>query len=166
MKHSTRFFRGHDCIRFECINGSDKCIPKEGGSHGISGMSILFISKGDKGAVQFVLGTGWLPQYSEQSSIGVRSVDLTTAKPYPSDLGYHSKTQQYDGQSTIDDSCEYCDGEPCYYDGSGLNANDAMYALVNGGDEGLWEFLDAYYECVFEDKAYPTPTEYEKDRRG
>jgi hypothetical protein len=40
-----------------------------------------------------------------------------------------------------------------------------MYALVNGGDEALWEFLDAYYECVFHKDKYPTPTEFEKKPR-
>ena len=41
-----------------------------------------------------------------------------------------------------------------------MNASDAMYALVNGGDEGLWEFLETYYKSVFEDGEYPEPCEY------
>ena len=63
------------------------------------------------------------------------------------------------------DACEYCDGKPCYYDGSGLNANDAMYALVNGGDVALWSFLDAYYAHIFDGKDYPKPAEYPKPLR-
>ena len=89
----------------------------------------------------------------------------------PADLGYHSKTPQYEGQEVMDDACEFCDGQPCYYDGSGLNATDAMYALVNGGETALWAFLDAYYEAVFNSGAYPEPAEYpmplrSKEREG
>ena len=83
----------------------------------------------------------------------------------PFDLGYHSKTPMYDDHDSIVESCEFCDGQPCYYDGSGLNANDAMYALVNGGDEALWSFLDAYYNSVFFGGEYPQPAEYQKKPR-
>jgi hypothetical protein len=125
------------------------------------------VSKGDAGAVQFVLFTGWLPQHIEPSGIGLRciskwgSIDVS-----PADLGYHSKTPHYAGQETAAASCEYCGGQPCYYDGSGLNANDAMYALVNGGDDALWAFLDGYYSTVFSGAAYPTPAEYKMAERG
>lgn len=168
MKHITEFRAGYDCIKFECKFDSKGCIPDKGGSHGKHGLSIAFIAKGDEGAVQFVLYTGWMPQNVTATNIGFRDLDYGSdgsLYPMPADLGYHSKKQQYEGQSTVDDNCAYCDGEPCYYDGSGLNASDAMYALCNGGDEGLWEFLDAYYECVFNDKEYPKPMEYPKDRR-
>ena len=166
MEHIVRFEHGHDCIRFECIDDSPNCKPGSGGSHGIGGMSIRFLSKGEAGAVQFLLYTGWLPQRVTPSQIGHRDIWDWGRGTYPADLGYHSKTPQYDGQEVIDGACEFCDGQPCYYDGSGLNANDAMYALVNGGQEALWAFLDGYYASVFEGGEYPEPAEYCKPLRG
>jgi hypothetical protein len=117
--------------------------------------------------VQFLLYTHWLPQRSTPSAIGVRELALNCPVelgPLPADLGYHSKTPHYEGHTSMG-ACEFCDGQDCYYDGSGLNANDAMYALLNGGDDALWKFLDEYYRTVFEDAAYPTPAEYPMPER-
>ena len=159
MIHTIKFEHGYDCITFECSSKSKDCLPGYGGSHGRHGLQIRFISKGDEGAVQFLLLTGWLPQYKKYE-FNLNIFATASHYPSPADLGYHSKKPHYDGQKPIDESCEYCDGQPCYYDGSGLNAYDAMYALVNGGDTALWAFLDQYYETVFHDGAYPKPTEF------
>jgi len=166
-EHIVRFERGYDCMKFECINRSKKCFPGSGGSHGKHGLAIRFVSKGVDGAVQFLLYTGWLPQFAEKDSIGYRFIwDWGSGLGFmPADLSYHSKVARYEGQDHVQDSCEFCDGKPCYYDGSGLNASDAMYALVNGGDKALWEFLDAYYENIFNGAPYPEPAEYEKPLR-
>lgn len=162
MEHIVRFEHGHDCIRFECRFGSKNCHPGAGGSHGIHGLTIRFISKDADGAVQFALCTGWLPQKVARSKFGSRYVRAygKGIGALPADLGYHSKKPRYDGQEPIAAACEFCDGQPCYYDGSGLNAHDAMYALVNGGEAALWTFLDAYYDRVFRGGAYPEPAEY------
>ena len=165
MEHIVRFESGFDCIKFQCMYGSKACVPGKGGSHGRHGLNIRFVSKGDSGAVQFVLYSGWLPQNVQPSSIGSRHVDNWGSIIMPAELGYHSKTPMYEGQSTIDNSCEFCGGLPCYYDGSGLNASDAMYSLVNGGDDALWNFLDAYYNSVFSGGEYPKPFEYQMAAR-
>ena len=160
MEHIIRLEVGYDCIKFECAFGSKNCFPGSGGSHGRHGMSIRFVAKGDAGAVQFLLYTGLTPQFAEPSEIGVRDCEWGSAQAMPADLGYHSKTPRYTGHEVVDSACEFCGGQPCYYDGSSLNANDAMYALVNGGDAGLWAFLDAYYDTTFSGKPYPTPAEF------
>jgi hypothetical protein len=164
MEHVVRFERGFDCIKFECVFGSDKCKPGTGGSHGRHGMNIRFVVKGEDGAVQFLLHTGWIPQYATPSLIGARDCTWSGATQ-PSDLGYHSKTPHFEGHEPSIESCEFCDGKPCYYDGSSLNANDAMYALVNGGEDALWEFLDAYYATVFNRATYPKLAEYKMPPR-
>jgi len=166
VKHIVRFERGYDCRRFECICGHESCKPGSGGSHGRHGLSIRFVCQGDDGAVQFLLAAGWMPQHAKPDSIGVRSVDKWGSDAYPFDLGYHSKNPQYKGQEPIEHACEFCDGLPCHYDGSGLNANDAMYALVNGGDAGLWKFLEEYYQTVFHGAPYPVPCEFVKPPRA
>jgi hypothetical protein len=164
MEHITKFKQGYDCIKFKCINDSERCYPGSGGSHGVHGLTITFISKGPKGAAQFMLYTGWLPLYCEADSIGSRYYD-TKSSAMPADLGYHSKVPMYEGQEKASESCEYCDGKPCYYDGSGLSAYDAFYTLVNGGDEALWRYLDEYYNARFEGGEYPEVTEYCKPLR-
>lgn len=165
MEHIVRLESGYDCITFECCNRSKKCFPGSGGSHGRHGLSMRFVSKGELGAVQFLLYTGWTPQYSKEDRIGARRIHDWGRGAMPADLGYHSKTPRYEGHTIADQSCEFCDGQQCYYDGSGLNASDAMYALVNGGDSALWAFLDAYYNTVFEDCEYPKPAEYKMPSR-
>ena len=166
-KHIVRFEQGYDCIKFECRHGSKNCKPGSGGSHGRHGLQIRFVSKGPKGAVQFLLYTDWLPQYAAPSTIGVRDVaDWGGKYTMPSDLGIHSKKPLYNGQEMMVSKCEFTDGGPCYYDGSSLNSYDAMYALVNGGGEGIWKFLDEYYDTVFNDKKYPSPAEYPMKIRG
>jgi len=160
LEHIARFEGGHDCIKFECVHGSKNCKPGSGGSHGRHGMNIRFVSKGEAGAIQFLIYTGWMPQFAKRDEIGFRDVRDWGGHMMPADLGYHSKEPRHDGQEPICQACEYCDGQPCYYDGSGLNANDAMYALVNGGEAALWDFLDAYYETTFHDAPYQGPAEF------
>lgn len=166
LEHIVRFEPGYDCIKFECICGSKDCKPNSGGSHGRSGLSIRFVAKGEAGAVQFLLCTGWLPQHAMSSPISIWGIREWGGHVMPRDLGYHSKTPRCDGQAVIDSACEWCDGQPCYYDGSGLNAYDAMYALVNGGGDALWAFLDGYYDATFNDGAFPKPAEFKMPLRN
>jgi len=156
LERIVRFSAGHDCMRFECKLKSPRCMPGGGGSHSVHGVDAKFFVKGADGAVQFVLFTGWLPRASKQDEYGWESI----GGALPADLGYHSKKPRYDGQTSIKEACEFCDGKPCYYDGSGLNAYGAMHALVNGGDAALWAFLEEYYAHVFHGKPYPKPVEY------
>ena len=160
MDHIIKFEPGHDCIHFECRYGSQTCKPNLGGSHGVHGLTIRFVSKDIEGAVNFTLYTGWLPQHVVKDTIGYRYIKDWGHYVMPADLGYHSKTPHYEGQHQIDQSCDLCDNQPCYYDGSSLNATDAMYALVNKGIDALWEFLDAFYISEFKGGEYPTPAEY------
>ena len=159
MKREVKFIRGYDCMSFPC-RFDKKCKPEN--SHGKHGMEILFLVTGEKGAVQFKMSTGWMPFKSEQDKIGVRRIpkmELSDYYPMPTDLGYHSYKPHYESHSSMG-PCNALGGAECYYDGSSLNCNDAYYALVNGGEDGLWKFLEEYYETVFEDKRYPIPTEY------
>ena len=166
LTHTVRFRQGYDCIRFECMRDSPACKPGSGGSHGRHGMTIYFAAQGEAGAVTFTLFTGWLPQYAQPSRIHYREVADWGQHVQPANLGCHSRTPRHEGQEVSQRECEYCDGQPCYCDGSSLNANDAMYSLVNGGDEALWTFLDGYYRSVFEGADYPEPAEYRQPPRA
>lgn len=169
MKREIKFYNGYDCIKFECVNGKDSCHPGSGGSHGVHGLEIGFYVYGDCGVVQFRLSTGWLPQKVEKNKIGHLEFKasfkaLSDLFPIPTDLGYHAYKPQYEGQ-TSRSTCKFLGGKECYYDGSILNANDAFYTLLNGGEEKLFEFLEQYYLCVFENGEYPQVYEYPKQQR-
>jgi hypothetical protein len=125
------------------------------GNYGIHGVDMRMILKGDKGAVQFVLYTNWhLPHVQEElniKAIGQDSIYISAIlNPMPADLGYHSPVPIYEGQSVASESCEYLDGKPCYYDGSGLNAERIYEVLLKEGSDGVWRDLEDYYNIIFE----------------
>jgi hypothetical protein len=138
----------------------DKRHPEPGKNYGIHGVELKMVLKGDKGATQFVLYTNWmLPHVTKEmdnrilrESTTGRLSDISlrcTYHPLPADLGYHSPVPQYEGQSICSQSCEYLDGKPCYYDGSGLNAERIYEVLLKEGSEGVWKELENYYNDLF-----------------
>jgi len=131
----------------------DKRNPDPSKNYGIHGVDLRMILKGEKGAVQFVLYTNWhLPYVQEElnkNAIGKDLYYISSLNPLPADLGYHSLTPTYEGQSICTESCEYLDGKPCYYDRSGLNAERIYEVLLNEGSDGVWRELEKYYNELF-----------------
>lgn len=118
--------------------------------YGVHGVELRFVLKGEKGAVQFVLYTNWqLPHVREE--LDRKNRDHFFCRPQPADLGYHSPVPLHEWQSPCNDSCEYLDGKPCYYDGSSLNAMPVYGRLLREGDEGVWNALEDYYHSIFEE---------------
>jgi hypothetical protein len=117
------------------------CSLTGGNSHGVHGLNMLFVLKNEKGAVQFLVYTGWYPNWewmkNEKGSV------------MPADLGYHSPTAHYEGQ-TKHEGCAWLDGADCYYDGSGLNAIEVFKTLVQQGEEAMWTSLEEYHKQVLE----------------
>lgn len=111
-------------------------------SHGRHGMDMLWLLIGEKGTVQFKLFTGWEPNWVSHAKCDFG--------PMPADLGYHSKTPRYEGQSLMDGECPWTGG-PCYYDGSGLCADDAFKVFVSEGEDALWALMEETYQQTFED---------------
>lgn len=102
------------------------------------------ILKGPKGAVQFVMLTGWaLPHCKAEYP------DAFDDYPMASDLGYHSPEPMYEGQQSISEKCDIL-GCECYYDGSTLNAEEPMRLLIEQGHEALWRYLEDYYRSRFD----------------
>ena len=132
-------------------------VPEGYGRHG---MDLRFVLVGAKGAVQFVLFTNWLTSWDRMDNEkgGVRCPDGRRRKddlgPMPADLGYHAKEPQYDGQSPNRTSCEYIDGV-CYYDGSGLNAEDVFDVFTDKGEEAMWKLLEGVYHAQFDGDPMP-----------
>lgn len=128
--------------------------PKK--NYGIHGVNLRMVLKGPLGAVQFVLFTNWQLPHVTQETIRKAQHDSSPVAlkcfflPMPADLGYHWKTRHYESQYSHE-SCEYCDGQPCYYDGSTLNAERIYEALLKGGSEAVWlELADFYHELAKE----------------
>jgi hypothetical protein len=145
---------------------------REGGCHGVE---LRMVLKGPEGAVQFLLFTNWmLPETREKW--GPLPSDHPCVRPMPVDLGYHSPKPMYEGQEPMRHIykfpkfptnfetweggepgvygdpviCPYLDGDvPCYYDGSGLNAEPVFERLLREGSDGVWAVLEEYYEQVF-----------------
>jgi hypothetical protein len=122
----------------ECDPAYDKRDDDSKKNYGVGALMLRFILKSDKGAVQFVLNTGWyLPH-----------VQLT-GEPMPWDLGYHSPVPMYDNQPIVTDECPYLDGKPCYYDGSSLNAEQVFEVMLREGIDSVWAFLEEYHHQRF-----------------
>lgn len=45
--------------------------------------------------------------------------------------------------------CEFVGGVPCYYDGSGLNADRIYDVLKSRGEEAVWKELESFYIRTF-----------------
>jgi hypothetical protein len=103
-------------------------------------MYLVFLLKGSKGAVQFVLMTGW--QITKEGGIVSKPLAFMGA-----DIGYHSYLPHYEGQKM--DTCQYLEGGKCYYDGSSLAADQFMPTFLAGGQEVVWEMLEDRYRTTF-----------------
>lgn len=115
-------------------------------NYGIHGCDLRMVLKGPLGATQFVLFTNWhLPHVQDELDAKIDSrFPHLSCHPNPADRGYHWRTPRYEGQGS-QENCEYCDGAPCYYDGSSLNAEELYKTLLLEGSEGVWRELEALY---------------------
>lgn len=112
---------------------------------------------------------------------GVDELDFNILwMPTGADVGYHSPKPMYDGQEPMGgtsiewvdgvafgkqmkvpeskptgtfDPCPYLDGQPCYYDGSGLAAKPMLELLIEKGSDAVWAALEARYHKLFTPEA-------------
>jgi hypothetical protein len=130
----------------------DKRDPDPKKNYGMHGCTLSFVLTGELGAVQFVLYTNWqLPHVTEERWSKYED-DFTRrllTEPMPVDLGYHSPKPMYAGQTVVTKSCPYLNDKPCYYDGSGLNAEPVYKLMLEGGSDAVWKELEEYYTHTF-----------------
>lgn len=125
----------------------DKRHPDPSKNYGIGAATIQFVLIGPGGATQFVMSTGW---YLPHVRAGLLDKADLFLKPDGWDVGYHSPVPQYDGQEPMGSGpCEYLNGRPCYYDGSGLAAEPVLDALLREGDAAVWRVLEQRYCELF-----------------
>jgi hypothetical protein len=126
----------------------DKRHPDPNKNYGIHGMEIRFVLKGPLGAVQFLVFTGMhLPLVAAE--LWDRQGSYNPFEPMGADIGFHSPTPHYDSHTPIED-CPYLDGKPCYYDGSGLQAEEFMGQFLAGGSDAVWPMLEQRYRTWLE----------------
>lgn len=125
--------------------------PKK--NYGIGNCRIFFVLKGPLGAVQFQIGTDWSLPEVQREQRGWRHSherEFDTIQPQGWDVGYHSPKPMYEGQSPMG-KCDLL--ETCYYDGSGLRADDWVPDFIAGGTKWLWPKLEETYHEFFDDSA-------------
>ena len=145
--------------------------PRRRGQHG---MGIRFLLIGPHGAAQFLTNTSWTPlgevdedknhdngyhrepvhidKWESTEIGGLSSVKFGYVRP-PSgyDLGYHWRTPQYEGHEEYKRAgCKYLNGDPCYYDGSGLAGDDVLRDMVTKGEKWVWKWLVRRYRSCLE----------------
>ncbi len=96
---------------------------------------------GPEGIVQFVAGPLDMP-------LGLRiGVEVEGRHWTGIDVGCHSPRPLYEGQEPMD-TCHLFDGVTCYYDGSGLAADELLRRWATAGcdDEIIWAELTERYQ--------------------
>lgn len=77
--------------------------------------------------------------------------ELRGRKGFPAlmgiDVGYHSPTPRYEGQTFM--KCNILPGGQCYYDGSGLRAEEWFKIFLEEGDAKIWQLLEQQYNELF-----------------
>ena len=130
--------------KIEFTPAYDKRNPDPHKNYGIHGVNMRFLLFGDSGVIQFVIYTNWhLPHV--QRELELKQNAGLYLSPMPADVGYHSPKPLYDGQTPISDHCEYLNGAPCYYGGSGLYAEEVFEVFVTDGEEAMWKLLEESY---------------------
>lgn len=116
-------------------------------NYGVHGMDMKFYLIGPKGAVQFIF-------YSAQHLRHVADEMLArTGRAYNpfhgmgADIGYHSATPRYEGQSST--KCNLLPGGQCYCDGSALAASEFEDTFIAGGSDAVWPMLEQRYKDLF-----------------
>lgn len=102
-------------------------------SFGRHSMEITWLLRGGLGVTQFKIFTGWGPGCVD---------DHTVNAPMGVDLGYHAYVAQYEGQEEYGRmDCAYLAGGVCFYDGSGLAADDLLKRFLVEGESAIWQSL-------------------------
>ncbi len=123
--------------------------------YGIRSMEIAFFLIGPDGAVDWSFATDWYPKSARDHLEQFQP--RNGHKPDGRTLGYHSYKPMYEDQKEKDD-CSLLAGGKCYTDCSFTNSDLLIEGFLNGGDEWVWNRLEAYYEHVFNGKDWPSFT--------
>ena len=117
-------------------------------NYGIHNAEIKFLLTGPDGAIQFVCYTGWDLPHVRREMLMKGNTGFYDYYPHGTDIGYHAKVAQWEGQTPMDGICPYI-GCTCFYDGSSLNAEPIAKTLLEEGSEAVWKILEEHYADRF-----------------
>jgi len=127
-------------------------------NYGIHGVTMTFYLRKSKGVMNFTLYTNWELK-TVREEVSTKQDNIVVRKDYPfeywrspmpADVGFHSSKRQYEHQTEMD--CDLLEQGKCFYDGSTLAAEDAFECLIEGGEEGLWTYLEDRYKSWSENE--------------
>lgn len=135
----VEFRPAYDCIEVQpCVHGSDRCKPGEGGSHGRCCVLMGLYLRGTKGAVEFLVFTGWdhpaTPEYKHSAPMGGY-------------LTVHSRRPLYEDHEA-NYTCKLLD-DPCFANISATAGEPAFEILRTKGSEGIWQHMEDIYRREF-----------------
>ncbi len=143
-------YPAHDC-HDRCALDKPDCKPGAGGYHGIGSARWRFSVTKDGMAANFILGGPYLPETAKRLE--------QEGRPYRGpmlgwDVGFHvdHACRAKDGDWTWGSQMGECDllDMPCWYDGSGLRADEWVAPFLEGKMD-VWERLRDEWE---EQRAY------------
>jgi hypothetical protein len=108
---------------------------------------------GPEGAVQFKFAGADLRIAQQFRDLHVWLEDGTPLQGF--DLGVHSPKPLYGDDEPIERECPVIGGVPCYYDGSGLNADRVLRGWIGSGSDTylIGEMAD-WYEHHFDTRPH------------
>ena len=133
----------------------DKRDPDPSKNYGIHGIDIRFELVKNHRAVQFVMMTPiHLPEVWEELKSNIKEKIRNGEHAYipqlmGADVGYHSPEPIYEGQEPLTEDCTLTGGI-CYYDGSGLRAEEWKDIWLREGTDKIWEMLEEEWRSIFE----------------
>jgi hypothetical protein len=130
--------------RIEFTPAYDKRHPNPKKNFGIHGVGLRFVLIGPDGATQFLVYTNWHLEHVRQEQ---KAENIFNA-PIPADVGYHSRKPMFAGHTPMPGVCDIL-GVPCYYDGSGLVAENLFDEFCERGTPAVWEHLEKKYYDMF-----------------
>jgi len=129
--------------------------------YGLAAMKIRYLLHGAKGTTQFLWSTGVVPErimkhvdpstWRHPSTLApYDSPEWMITEPMGYDLGAHAdEPSEY---RTFEDTmtCEYRPNGVCYYDGSGLQAEEVLKDFMLEGEGAVWHALERCYRMWIE----------------
>lgn len=133
-------------VIFQPGYNSDRDAPPSR-NYGVHGMGITWCLRGPKGAACFKISTDWIPgELSPGHGLDANGMSsIHRLFPMGTDVGYHARNPQWEGQEQCaHGECHLIDGR-CYYDGSGLEASDLIKEFILEGESVVWKALETVY---------------------
>lgn len=115
---------------------------------GVHGAEMMFILKGNHGAVTFALQTNWIPRKPADEDVlkSPSRIVETGLEPKPLDYTFHFDRPLYKALQLQHTVCPYMpEGKECYSMRDSKLALELRDVLLHGGSDGIWTRLKAEY---------------------